>query len=221
MPTAAYVPPWDEIDTVLLDMDGTLLDLAFDNFFWRTLVPARYAQLHGLEEQEARCRVEARLDGAIGTLKWYCIDHWSRELNLDLQSLKWSHKHLIGFLPGAREFLAALRARRKQAWIVTNAHLETITVKASQTAVDTLVDRVICSHELAAPKESAEFWSTLGRTHAFDRERTLLIEDSVLVLKAAIAYGVRHTVAIRRPDSHLPSREIAGFASIDGVAELI
>lgn len=30
---------WQEVDTVLLDMDGTLTDLAFDNYFWQTLVP--------------------------------------------------------------------------------------------------------------------------------------------------------------------------------------
>jgi HAD superfamily hydrolase (TIGR01509 family) len=221
MPTSASAPPWDEIDTVLLDMDGTLLDLNFDNYFWRELVPSRYAQQHGIAEGEARSQVSARLDRASGTLAWYCTDHWSRELNLDIKALKWSHRHLVGFLPGAREFLAALRARRKQAWIVTNAHPETIAVKASQTALDTLVDRVICSHELEAPKESAQFWNRLGRAHTFDRERTLLIEDSLTVLEAAIAYGVRHTLAIRRPDSRLPPREILGFGSIDGVAEII
>jgi 5'-nucleotidase len=220
MQTSLFMPPWDEIDTVLLDMDGTLLDLKFDNFFWRTLVPTRYARLHGLAEDEARRRVAARLDGAIGTLSWYCTDHWTRELRLDVKALKWEHKHLVNFLPGAREFLAALRARRKQVWIVTNAHRETIAVKASQTGLDKLVDRLICSHELAAPKESAEFWSSLARAHAFDRERTLLIEDSVAVLWAATVYGVRHTLAIRRPDSSLPAREIVGYRSIDGVAEL-
>ena len=40
--------PWPEIHTVLLDMDGTLLDLRFDNHFWRELVPERYAERHGL-----------------------------------------------------------------------------------------------------------------------------------------------------------------------------
>ena len=29
---------WREVDTVLLDMDGTLLDLAFDNYFWQTFL---------------------------------------------------------------------------------------------------------------------------------------------------------------------------------------
>ena len=30
---------WTSIDTVLLDMDGTLLDLRFDNWFWQEHVP--------------------------------------------------------------------------------------------------------------------------------------------------------------------------------------
>ncbi len=33
---------WDNIDTVLLDMDGTLLDLGFDNWFWQPHVPEQY-----------------------------------------------------------------------------------------------------------------------------------------------------------------------------------
>ncbi|HBT55971.1 MAG TPA: haloacid dehalogenase, partial [Pseudomonas sp.] len=31
---------WNAIDTVLLDMDGTLLDLHFDNHFWLEHMPA-------------------------------------------------------------------------------------------------------------------------------------------------------------------------------------
>ena len=29
---------WTQLDTILLDMDGTLLDLEFDNHFWGTVV---------------------------------------------------------------------------------------------------------------------------------------------------------------------------------------
>ena len=36
---AQAIIDWTRIDTILLDMDGTLLDLGFDNFFWREHVP--------------------------------------------------------------------------------------------------------------------------------------------------------------------------------------
>jgi len=221
MQTRAYAPVWDEIDTVLVDMDGTLLDLAFDNFFWLELVPARYAQLHGLSLEEARTTLMTRSRGTAGTLAWYCTDHWSRDLKLDINALKWAHRHLVRFLPGAREFLAAVRARGKRLWIVTNAHRDTIAVKAEQTGVQALVDRLFCSHELSGPKESAAFWRMLQQEQAFDPARTLLIEDSLAVLAAASAYGVRHTIAIRRPDSRLPPRQIEDYPAIDGVADLI
>ena len=45
---------WKAVDTVLLDMDGTLLDLRFDNWFWLTLVPSRYAAAHGISEADAQ-----------------------------------------------------------------------------------------------------------------------------------------------------------------------
>ncbi|HLF11442.1 MAG TPA: GMP/IMP nucleotidase [Gammaproteobacteria bacterium] len=221
MQTSALVPAWDRIDTVLVDMDGTLLDLAFDNFFWLELVPAKYADLHGLSADEAQRRLTARFESTVGTLAWYCTDHWSRDLGLDINALKWAHKHRIALLPGAREFLAAVRARGKRLWIVTNAHQETIAVKTEQTGVHALVDRVICSHELSAPKESQQFWHALQHEQPFDPSRTLLIEDSLLVLAAASAYGVRHAIAIRRPDSRLPPRQIADYPAVDGVAELV
>jgi hypothetical protein len=61
-------------------MDGTLLDLRFDNFFWQELIPSRYAALHGLPHEEAVAVLTPRFEAARGTLEWYCLDHWSREL---------------------------------------------------------------------------------------------------------------------------------------------
>jgi putative hydrolase of the HAD superfamily len=127
----------------------------------------------------------------------------------------------VRYLPGAREFLAAVRARGKALWLVTNAHRDTLAVKAEQTGIDRLVDRVVSSHDFRAPKESVEFWQRLERRHPFARDRALLVEDSLAVLAAATAYGVAHTIAIRRPDSRRPPREIAAFAAVDGVAKLV
>jgi HAD superfamily hydrolase (TIGR01509 family) len=220
-PAATPVIDWDAIDTVLVDMDGTLLDLNFDTFFWREVVPDRYARLHGLTVLAAQQSLAPRFEAKVGTLEWYCLDHWARDLGLDLKTLKREHRERIRFLPGAQDFLASVRARGKRLSIVTNAHRDTFAVKAEQTGIDRLVDTVVCSHDFAAPKESAAFWHALEAHEPFDAHRTLLIEDSLTVLAAARAYGVRHTVAIRRPDSQLPPRAIPEFLGVDGVFELV
>lgn len=219
--TASQLVDWERIDTVLVDMDGTLLDLAFDNFFWLELVPEHYAGLNGCSAAEARERLSRRFDAIQGTLNWYCLAHWSRDLGFDVKALKRDHRHLVSYLPRAPEFLAAVRARGKNLWIVTNAHRDTLAVKTEQTGVDRLVDRIVSSHDLRAPKESAAFWTELERQHPFDRRRTLFIEDSAPVLAAAADFGIAYTLAIRRPDSRRPPRAIDGFAGVDGVADLV
>jgi 5'-nucleotidase len=212
---------WGSIDTVLVDMDGTLLDLNFDNRFWREIVPQRYARLHGMTLDEARESLAPRFAAKVGTLEWYCLDHWTRDLGLDLKTLKREHRAHIRFLPGAQDFLARVRARGKRLVVVTNAHRDTFEVKAEHTGIDRLVDSVVSSHDFSAPKESAAFWHALERHAPFDVERTLLLEDSLPVLAAARAYGIRHIVAIRRPDSGEPPRATPGFAGVDGVFELV
>jgi 5'-nucleotidase len=212
---------WNGIDTVLVDMDGTLLDLSFDNLFWREIVPQRYARMRGMTVAAARETLAPRFEAKVGTLEWYCLDHWTRDLGMDLKTLKRQHRAHIRFLPGAEDFLSSVRARGKRLTVVTNAHRDTFAVKAERTGLDRLVDSVVCSHDFAAPKESLEFWRALERHVPFDADRTLLVEDSLAVLAAARAYGLKHTLAIRRPDSQQPPRAIADFSSVDGVFELV
>jgi len=220
-PAATSIVEWGAIDTVFVDMDGTLLDLSFDNFFWREAVPQRYASLRGMTVSDARAALTPRFDAKIGTLEWYCLDHWARDLGMDLKTLKREHSEGIRFLPGAQEFLRRVRARGKRLVVVTNAHRDTFDVKAERTGIDRLVDSVVCSHDFAAPKESAAFWHALQAHEPFDSGRTLLIDDSLTVLGAARAYGLRHTIAIRRPDSQLPPRTTPEFFGVDGVFELV
>jgi FMN phosphatase YigB (HAD superfamily) len=79
---------WDCIDTVLVDMDGTLLDLSFDNLFWLQIVPETYARARGLTVPDAQAALAPRFTAKAGTLEWYCLDHWTRDLGIDLKTLK-------------------------------------------------------------------------------------------------------------------------------------
>jgi putative hydrolase of the HAD superfamily len=213
--------PWGQIDTLLLDMDGTLLDLAFDNFFWNELVPGEYARATGLPLPEAEAVIRARYAEVVGTLPWYCIDHWTAELGLDLEQLKQTHRHRIRYLPGAEDFLSFARRSGKRLILVTNAHRVTLTIKCEQTRVDGYMHAVVSSHDYGCEKEGLGFWQRLEREQTLRRERTLLIEDSLAVLGTARSFGIGHVIAIERPDTTQAARRIPDFTSVEGVASLI
>ena len=213
--------PWAEIDTLLLDMDGTLLDLAFDNFFWLELVPWEFARTRGIGPDQARQQVEARYAAVVGTLPWYCIDHWTGELGLDLRQLKQAHRHRIRYLPRAEEFLRHARGLGKRLILVTNAHRVTLSIKCEETGIDGFMDAVVSSHDYGVEKEQVAFWQRLAEAQDVDPGRTALLEDSLAVLGAARAFGLARSIAIARPDSTRAPRLIEGYPAVDGVASLI
>ncbi len=219
METSAAVD-WRGVDTVLLDMDGTLLDLRFDNWFWLTLIPSQYAAANDLSLEAAQVLLRSRFLEVAGTLPWYCIEHWTRELGLDIPALKRAALHRVGFLPGAEDFLLTLRARGKRLVLVTNSHPTTLAIKNEQVALTGYFDACYSSHAFAAPKEDAAFWRRLAAQEAFAPTRTLFIDDSLPVLAAARDFGIAHLRAVRRPDSGAPPQSTPGFAAIDGVSEL-
>ena len=158
---------WNQIESVFLDLDGTLLDLRFDNHFWVEFIPDHYAQHHGLVPNTAREGVLARMKELRGTLDWYCTDFWSRELDLDIIALKDTKRELIRTRPGAEDFLSTLHADRRRVILVTNAHPKTIDIKMLRTGIAPLFDRIISSHELGYPKEKDRFWELLQEIEPF------------------------------------------------------
>lgn len=197
----------DSIETVLLDMDGVLLDLSFDNFFWQRYVPRRYADANGLAHEEAIQHVHARLDAHLGTLNWYCLDFWSRELNLDMAALKREVAHHIAPRPGAETFLRALRDSGRQLIMVTNCHPDALALKSECTGIDRWFHGLHTSHDFGRAKEEPGFWDALRAERAFDPDRALLVDDSLKVLHAARDYGIAQNWSILHPDSSMPPRE--------------
>lgn len=220
-PVTHKLPDWQDVDSVFLDMDGTLLDLHFDNHFWLEHIPLRYGEREGMSKQQALEALTPRFRAVEGTLAWYSLDYWSRELDMDVVELKREVEHLIRVLPHAEEFLKAVRAKRKRLVLVTNAHAPVLEMKMQRTRLDAHFDNIVSSHDLGNPKETAPFWHRLQEVEPFDPARTLFADDSLAVLRAARDYGVRHLVAMRRPDSQRAARDIQDFPSIETFAELM
>ncbi len=212
---------WPEIDTVLLDMDGTLLDLYFDNHFWLEYVPQCYARRHGLSLTEAREQLLARYRAIEGTLAWYCVDHWSRELGLDIARLKRERAHLIAVRPHVADFLQALRASGRRVALVTNAHHKSLRLKMERTGLVAAFDTVVTAHALGLPKEDPAFWTALAERFPFRPARSLLIDDSLAVLRSARQAGLRHLLAVRQPDSRGARRHSHEFPALDSFRELL
>jgi GMP/IMP 5'-nucleotidase len=215
------MPDWTHLDTVLLDMDGTLLDLHYDNHFWLEHVPRRYAERHGLTLEAARDALRARYRRVEGTLDWYCVDYWTRELELDIALLKEEVEHLIGVHPHVLDFLDVVRARGKRLVLVTNAHGKSLDIKFRRTRLNGHFDRVVCAHDLGLPKEHPGFWEKMQAVEPFRRETALLIDDSLPVLRSAQNYGIAQLLAVRNPDSQGPEKDVGEFAAIRSFRELL
>jgi 5'-nucleotidase len=212
---------WHEVDTVFLDMDGTLLDLHFDNHFWLEHVPKRYAERYGLPVDQARIELLARYRQKAGALEWYCVDHWSLELGLDIALLKAEVDHLIALHPYVLDFLAMLQRLGKRRVLVSNAHQKSIALKMQRTPLADHLERIICAHDLGLAKEHPGFWSQLHRIEPFDPARTLFVDDNLDVLQSAREYGFRWLLAVLHPDSTAAERPAAGFPAVRDFSVLL
>ncbi|HEY0339168.1 MAG TPA: GMP/IMP nucleotidase [Steroidobacteraceae bacterium] len=214
-------PEWGHIDTVLLDLDGTLLDLAYDNHFWLEIVPTAYAAARTTTVDAARTELAPLFRAREGTLPWYCIDHWSRELDLDIDALKRANTERIAWLPGAENFLLRLRTAGKRVVLLTNSHPRVLRIKDEKTGVLRYFDAAFTSHDFGVAKETPEFWEAVRAVEPFDLRRSLFADDSASVLRAAQRAGIRWIYGVRRPDSVQTVRDHVDVAVIDGVHELM
>lgn len=212
---------WDTIDTILLDMDGTLLDKHFDDYFWEQYLPEHYSLVHDISVEAAKKELLARYSEVESTLTWADTSFWSRELGLDIPELKLRINHLIGVHPYVIEFLESCIKMRKKLYLVTNAHSSTLSIKLEKTALSPWFDKIICAEEIGYAKEEPLFWNKLESVLNYDKNRTLLIDDTEKVLSSAEQYGMGHLLFVARPSSRQRVQYSCRFPSIEYFKELL
>lgn len=206
--------PWEEIDTVLLDMDGTLLDLHFDTHFWLNHIPQKLAERSGESVEKCRAQMLAHYESVTGQIEWYCLDYWARELSMDMMEAKREVEHLIAMRSDTLPFLDALHDSGRKVVLVTNAHPDSLSLKVEHTRLDAHIDTLISTHIFGVTKESQSLWQQLHAKLEFDPARTLFVDDSLPILEAAQTFGIKHLLAVSNPDSKLPAREITQFPAV-------
>ena len=184
--------PLEEIKYVLLDMDGTLLDKYFDDYFWEHLLPEKYAEKKKISFGRAKEELLAKYHAHEGTLNWTDIDFWSREAQIDIPALKEQIRHLIEVHPHVEDFLGMLKHHRKKVFLVTNAHYKVLDIKLKKTEIGKYFDATLTSFEIGFPKEMIEFWEKAEKKLGFEKERSLFIDDTKAVLRTAKRFGIRH-----------------------------
>lgn len=215
------MPNWSEIETVLLDMDGTLLDLHFDNFFWMEHTPKALAKKHNISLEQAKVELKKQNDAVYGQLEWYCLDYWQKELDLPIVELKREIAHLIRLRPDTIPFLDALKAAGKEVILVTNAHPNSLSLKVEKTQLDSHIDQLISCHVYNQSKESQTLWQLLQADLQFDPDKTLFVDDSERILNSASQFGIKHLLAVANPDSKVAAKTIAGFENVLDYRDLI
>lgn len=212
---------WERVDTVLLDMDGTLLDLHFDNRFWIELLPTRWGELRGMNYEEAAAELYPLFKAREGTLEWYSTTFWRETLGLDIVSMKSELAHLVQVLPGVEDFLKAVRDSGRRLVLVTNAHDDTLEFKLARIEIGRYFDAMYTSHQFGLPKEGKGFWERVQETEPFDKLRALFADDSIRVLQNARDYGIAQLVCMRQPDSTQPPRQITDYPAVVSLRDIM
>jgi putative hydrolase of the HAD superfamily len=213
--------PWDAIDTVLMDMDGTLLDLNYDNQIFAHRLPAAFAKHHGLTLEAASQQLGDHMAKVSGTMDFYRLNYWRDLTGIDILALHEQAANLVCFLPGAAEFLQTLSEHGKRTLIVTNADRQSFAIKDRVLRLSPRVNQVISSHDLGIPKEENAFWVWLTEQHDLNPSTTLFVDDTARVLRAAEIFGIAHTLAVAQPDQQRPPRDMPGRPSFGHYDQLI
>lgn len=211
----------NENTTLMMDMDGTILDLAYDSHIWLKSIPNIYAEKMNISIDDANSILQKKVLKMKNSLKWYCIDHWSELLDIDILRVHELEKDEIRYLPGAESFLKKVSKSEIRAILVTNSHRDTLNLKIKETGLDKYFNDIYISHDFDAPKENQLFWKRFQSVENFVKNKTIFVDDNVNVLKSAEKFGLGSLIQILYPDSSSAEIKKSKFKGIRNLKQLL
>tara|TARA_B100000949_G_scaffold230528_1_gene241181 strand:+ start:1041 stop:1685 length:645 start_codon:yes stop_codon:yes gene_type:complete len=205
------------IKNFLIDLDGVILDLKYDSFFWKEHIPKIYSKLHKISYKEAQTITKQIFNYKKKTMDWYDINYWSNMLSFDVNKEKENNMERIALINGSKNFLEDLIRHDKNLYLITNAHPKTLQIKLKKYNIRKYFKSIICSHELNYIKEETQFWYILKNKLNIRFEDSVLIEDSLDNLMAAQSAGLKNLVYVSKKS---PQSRIIKPVTIEYLSDL-
>ena len=156
---------------IMFDMDGTPLDLAFDDYIWNQCLPEHYAQFHGYSLEKSHQYLQQLYLDHKHTLSWYSSAFWSLQTGINTLKMQQNHESKICLRAGSLELLEQLKAAGHVCWLVTNADCKSLELKLENIPLRPHFDLIISSEQIGYPKETLAFWKYLQQQHSFNPNR--------------------------------------------------
>lgn len=210
-----------DIECLLIDMDGVILDNAYDNDFWQNQIPEVIADSKGIAFDDAKRLAIQIFNYKKNTKDWYDVDYWSNMLNIDIEAQKRSEKSFsrISLYDGVIDTLSVLKNKTKMI-LITNAHRKTLNIKLEKYNLTPYFDEMVCAHELNYVKEDIQLWYMLRSKYRLDYEKTLLVEDTINNINVGLSAGISGAIYVG-DEKFTVSDQIIKLSSIDQILSAV
>ena len=210
-----------DIECLLIDMDGVILDNAYDNDFWQNQIPEVIADNKGIAFDDAKRLAIQIFNYKKNTKDWYDVDYWSNMLNIDIEAQKRSEKSFsrISLYDGVIDTLSVLKNKTKMI-LITNAHRKTLNIKLEKYNLTPYFDEMVCAHELNYVKEDIQLWYMLRSKYRLDYEKTLLVEDTINNINVGLSAGISGAIYVG-DEKFTASDKIIKLSSINQILSAV
>lgn len=210
-----------DIECLLIDMDGVILDNAYDNDFWQNQIPEVIADSKGIAFDDAKRLAIQIFNYKKNTKDWYDVDYWSNMLDIDIEAQKRSEKSFskISLYDGVIDTLSVLKNKTKMI-LITNAHRKTLNIKLEKYNLTPYFDEMVCAHELNYVKEDIQLWYMLRSKYRLDYEKTLLVEDTINNINVGLSAGISGAIYVG-DETFTVSDKIIKLSSINQILSAV